>query len=230
MSHISEIEHPHAALYRLISDVRDCYADSKGDFLAYVRKRLGINKSSDWNFIINARRILDDTNSAINHFLDFGLSDRDSYRIGENLLRLYGVLNACYMQQQAILLLYRSFNVPSVHKVKEEMSLLKSRIIRHQLGAHSIDYDNPQSSNMEALAPIPATLYDFYCEFGNTVTDELHEIDLREVLSEHIDFIAKHYRTIVTKVLNTTYKSNPEKIIKYSDEFGFGKIGVRHEC
>jgi hypothetical protein len=221
MGCVNEIERPHAALYRLISDVSDCHTNSKGEFLSYVCKRLGINRNSDWNFIINARRILDDTNSAIEHFLEYGLSDRNSYRSGENLLRLYGVLNACYMQQQAMLLLYRSFNVPSVTKLKKDMDSLESRTIRHQLGAHSIDYDNPKSSNMEALAPIPATLYDFYCEFGNTVTDELHDVDLRKVLNEHIEFIANSYRTVVIKVLNTTYKSNPEKIKKYTKEFGF---------
>ena len=78
-----------------------------------IRKTLRLSKDEDWSFLCVSMDIIEDACTAINNFLNFGLNGPTKYNdIGEKYLRLYGILSSTYIQQEALLKLYRLMNVP----------------------------------------------------------------------------------------------------------------------
>jgi len=83
-----------------------------------LKKLLRLNNEADWEFLAAAMDIVDDASSAIDHVQRFGIGGPTKYEeIGEKYLRLYGLLSATYIQQRAILTIYRILNVPGLRGV-----------------------------------------------------------------------------------------------------------------
>jgi hypothetical protein len=136
------------------------------DFLSHVQQCLKLNKKEDWNYILASEDILEDSNEAISNFLRFGISGPTKYNdLGEKYLRLYGMLNATYLQQQAICNLYKFFQCPNFPKKKEQIDTLQIVSIRHKLGAHSANYKDPETSEMHVFVPVRIELNDFECSY-----------------------------------------------------------------
>lgn len=115
-----------------------------------VKEAIKLNKSKDWSFICTALDVIGDTTLAIDNFLEFGLEGQtDGNDFGEKYLRLYGVLNACYLQQFAVLSLYKRCNLEKPDGVKQKLNDLKIYELRNKLGAHSTDYKNKQDDKKE---------------------------------------------------------------------------------
>ncbi len=96
------------------------FKNEKEDFLLHVQQCLKLNRKEDWNYILASEDILEDSNEAISNFLKFGLSGPTKYEsLGEKYLRLYGVLNATYLQQQAMYNLYRFCQCLEPSKIKK---------------------------------------------------------------------------------------------------------------
>jgi hypothetical protein len=117
-----------------------------------VKDTLKLNKAEDWSFICTALDVIGDTTLAISNFLEFGLEGHtDGNDFGEKYLRLYGVLNASYLQQFAVFSLYKRCNLEKLDDVKQELSNLKIYELRNKLGAHSTDYKNKQDNKKQDL-------------------------------------------------------------------------------
>ena len=105
------------------------------------QKLLRLNDVSDWDFICVAMDVVGDASLAIDHFLRFALDGPTRYNdTGEKYLRLYGMLSAVYLQQEAVLKLYSLMNCPDPKKIKAEFNQLEIRTLRHQLASHSVDF------------------------------------------------------------------------------------------
>ena len=118
--------------------------------------------------------------TAIRNFLKFGLDGPTRYEdIGERYLRLYGVLNATYIQQEAILNLYKLMNVPKWNNSKKDISLLKIREVRHKVGAHSNDYLNRSTDRLESFVPVRLCLSLYNCDYINNENLAVEHIDLK---------------------------------------------------
>jgi hypothetical protein len=71
-----------------------------------IDEALELRQSKDWYFIATTLDIIGDTNSAIQHFLETGLEGLGTKtQEAEKYLRLYGILNSTYLQQEAIVVL-----------------------------------------------------------------------------------------------------------------------------
>jgi len=64
--------------------------------------------------------------------------------IGEKYLRLYGLLSATYIQQEAVLTIYRLMNVTDPAEAKKRFEALQIRSLRHKIAAHGTSYNNPR--------------------------------------------------------------------------------------
>ena len=108
--------------------------------------------------------IIGDTSRAIDNFLQFDLDGPTRYKDqGEQYLRLYGVLNATYLQQQAVHKLYTLMHVPDPKLAEKEIEALDIKRIRHQIGAHSTNYKNRVTGRFESYLPIRMSLSGFNC-------------------------------------------------------------------
>lgn len=109
-----------------------------------IREVLKLSKDEDWAFLCTAMDIIGDACLAIDNFLRFGLGGPTKYNEdGERYLRLYGILSATYIQQEAVLKLYQLVNVPPTLKEGKDMiDALEIRLLRHKLCSHSTNcYD-----------------------------------------------------------------------------------------
>lgn len=105
---------------------------------------LRLNAPADWEFICVAMDVVGDAVLAIQNFLQFSLDGPTKYdNDGERYLRLYGVLNAAYLQQEAVKKLFMLMQCPSPKDIDKVFAELELRTLRHQVGSHSVDYRVP---------------------------------------------------------------------------------------
>lgn len=177
-----------------------------------AKKIFRLNKEEDFYFLLSAMDIIGDTNMAFSHFLEFGLYGATRYHhTGERYIRLYGVLNSSYIQQQAIINLCRICDVSPLSSVKEKIDRLNIRDIRHKLGAHSNDCLN-QDREIESFVPVRMRMEEFTVLYSNTNKGDFHTADIKEYIKEHLQLIANLYDQIYEKFVNRIYKSNDKKI------------------
>ena len=185
------------------------FSKETDDFLGFAQQKFKLNNKNDWNEIIASEDILEDSNEALKSFLKFGLSGPTKYDdLGEKYLRLYGMLNAVYQQQQAILHIFKLFNCPNPKVVKQEFDNLLITQTRHKLGAHSINYISQSNKETEMFVPVRVQFEDYKLTYFNHKNNESNDIDLKLTLEEHSKLICKTYFSIANKVIKTVYKGN----------------------
>jgi hypothetical protein len=183
---------------------------------ASIQELLRLNKKEDWGFIWIAMDIVGDTSMAIGNFLQFGLDGPTRYdELGEKYLRLYGVLNATYVQQEAIYHLYKLMNVPNCTEALEKIKRLIIRDVRHKLAAHSTAYKNSITNEVEAFVPIQFTLAGYHCTCINNKDDDPETFDLKECLTDHLQLMIELLDKTYEKTINSLYKTAS----KTRDEF-----------
>jgi hypothetical protein len=208
-----------------LTEILDSYIDAYRNLInkkiwdskKEIVKTLRLQKPKDWDFICASMDILDDALLAIENFLNFGLGGPTKYEPdGEKYLRLYGVLNATYLQQYAILELYIKNNLSNPRSIKGKIKRLKINEIRHKLGAHSVNHKkDPKQTDTECFVPTRFTLAGFNCEFTNNKTSEREKIDLKDTLNEHLSFLIETIDLIYEKSAKTFYQKKPKKIDEY---------------
>jgi len=194
-------------------------------FTEYIQKALKLNKANDWSFICSSMDIINDSLLGIENFIRFGMDGPTKYEdLGEKYIRLYGVLNATYIQQQALLNLYRISNTPNLGEIERKVNSLKIREVRHKLGAHSVDYENRITSQTESFVPVRFTLGGMYCEYYNNTTSSSSSVDLASALEEHTSLMNDIYTSVYQKLAKTIYKSNPEKYSTLIEQLSDGQV------
>ena len=175
---------------------------------AVIRDSLRLSKDEDWAFLCVSMDIVGDACTAINHFLKFGLNGPTKYdETGEKYLRLYGILSATYIQQQALLKLHQLMNVPpSVKKARELVNSLLIRSLRHKLCAHSVDYLDKKTGSIEAHIPIRIDLDNFTCTYGKDGRGNQNSVDLKVAVDEHLNTMVELLDKIMEKAVKTLFK------------------------
>ena len=182
------------------------------DFYSHVQKVVKLNRKDDWDIILASEDLIEDTNEAIAHFLQFGLTGLTKLDfIGEKYLRLYGILNAIYLQQSAVLNMYKLFNCPNPNSIKLEFDNLEITQLRHKLGAHSVNYLEKSSSNMEVFIPIRIQFGKDDISYSNYKSNEVKEVALSMLIDEYMKVTCKTYLLIIKKFIKTIFKGNAQK-------------------
>lgn len=184
-----------------------------------VRELLRLSKDADWNFICAAMDIVGDTCAAIRNFLQFGLDGPTKYNdVGEMYLRLYGVLNATYLQQEAILKLYKLTQVPNHEQARDKIQSLRVREVRHKLGAHSTDYKSGRTKKVESYVPMQVSLSGFNCEYFNNETLSSERVDIRECINQHFEVLVDLMDKVYEKTIKTLYRGQTKKLEEFMDK------------
>lgn len=196
-------------------EVLEKYADSFRDLVnARVwdadespSKALRLNADSDWEFICVAMDVVGDASYAIENFLQYSLDGPTKYKdVGERYLRLYGVLSATYLQQEAVRKLYALMNCPSPKGVDDQFANLAVRTLRHQVASHSVDYRDPATKGLTAHVPVRIGLEGFSCMVtegrGNTTTT----VSLDTAIYDHCLAVTSVLDRIYEKSIGTFFK------------------------
>ena len=179
-------------------------------------RKLRLSSEADWNFVCVAMDILGDASLALHNFLRFGLDGPTRYdETGEKYLRLYGLLSAAYIQQQAALKLHKLMNCTAQKTFKSNADKLQIRSLRHQLASHSLDYFDFGDRTTSAFVPVRIDLGGFNCTVTENRGDRSMSYDLRTALVEHCDFMLELLDAIYEKSYKTLFKSHESKQIEH---------------
>jgi len=184
-----------------------------------IREVLKLTKDEDWAFLCSAMDIIGDACLAIDNFLKFGLDGPTKYdEAGERYLRLYGILSATYIQQEAVLKLYQLVNVPPTLKEgKDMLESLEIRHLRHKLSSHSTNYQDKTTGFIETYVPIRIDLRGFNCSYMNNEEIKIYSVDLQKSIDEHLETLIEMQDKILEKAITTFY--NGQKTSKGYKEF-----------
>jgi len=137
----------HESVIRLCEQlIRDLTNDIVGSvkgkpFRETVIKKLKFSKPDDWNILCSLMDVLGDTELAKENFVKFDLSGPTRILdYGEQYLRLYGIVNAIYLQRSAILSLVELVKLKDKKKIVKKLDGLKLLEFRHIAGAHTTDF------------------------------------------------------------------------------------------
>ncbi|MGD0784478.1 MAG: hypothetical protein ABR969_01540 [Sedimentisphaerales bacterium] len=187
-----------------------------------IRKTLRLSKDEDWSFLCVSMDIVEDACTAINNFLKFGLNGPTKHEdVGEKYLRLYGILSATYIQQEALLKLYQIVNVPpSFKEGKELVDKLSIRSLRHKLSSHSTNYLNKEDNSIQAYVPIRFDLNEFNCTYAMNGRGNHNSVDLKEAVNEHLNTMVELLDRILEKALKTLFKGQEtsKNCIEFSEK------------
>lgn len=194
----------------------------------FVKRVLKLNNEKDWNFICSGMDLIGDTCLAIDHFLRFGLEGVSRYdEIGEKYLRLYGVLNSTYIQQEAVYSLLKLCQVPNQSEFRERIESLNIRESRHKLGAHSIDYIDKHADEVLSFVPVRFDMGGFHCNYVNNNDGEWGNIKLKGELELHLELMIEMMRVTISKAGKSLYKPNPDKLKEV--ELALEKLGIEKD-
>jgi len=173
-----------------------------------IREVLKLSKEEDWAFLCSAMDIIDDACLAIDNFLRFDLDGPTRYNEdGEKYLRLYGILSATYIQQEAVLKLYQLVNVPSsLREGRDMIESLEIRLLRHKLSSHSTNYYDKNTDSVQTYVPIRVDLRGFNCGYINNEELKADHFDLQKAIHDHLETLIEMLDRILGKAIKTLYK------------------------
>lgn len=207
-------------------DVLDSYAEAFRDLVnakvwsgpRTIRELLRLNNERDWYFICTAMDVVGDASAAVRNFLQFGLDGPTRYQdVGERYLRLYGLLSATYIQEQAVLKLYELMKVPNPKNVKTQLEALKVRDLRHKLASHSTDYIAEKGKQIQTYVPIRMGLAGFHCLYADNERSKQESVDLEEGIEEHCRLLISTLDSVYEKAFRTLYKGQQKRLDEFSE-------------
>jgi hypothetical protein len=129
-------------LLLLLLEIAGNDAEGSEDFEEAYRKRLKFQKQTDWKRFRACIDLLDDTEYAIMSAFEYQLGDLsiDNRDTGETNLRLYGIVNAVYLQMNAFIQIANLLHYPNPRMIDEIFQQLDIYKLRGIAGSHTVDY------------------------------------------------------------------------------------------
>jgi len=193
--------------------------DVKGsiDFEDAFKRRLGFQSSTDWKKFRACVDLLEDTEYAIESAFQFQLGDLSikNNDHGELYIRLYGILNAVYLQSKAFVEISKLLHYPNPKLIDKSFKELKIYKLRGIAGSHTVDYEHdletkkqyPKIKNITTFRILQVTL----SKTGKNICaiDENNisfEFNLLDVLSEYeklaTNYLIKLIRHSIDKLVH----------------------------
>lgn len=106
---------------------------------------LGLSKNDYFSFV-DSKTILQDAQQAINSYKKYGIRvNPDQNDDGELFLRFYGLMNACYLQREAIVTCYDKLGIDKKSTNLENLKIAQIIGCRNKFASHSPHYDYSHS-------------------------------------------------------------------------------------
>lgn len=179
-------------------------------FLTKIKERLCIDNDNGWKFLVSSLDIINDSQFAIMTFQNHKIENDQKFNTGENYLRLYGVLSAVYIQQQALLKLSDLFKTGKIKELKSKFDKLDISFLRHCISAHSINFN------------LNGTTVSFRIDRNSlnhsgllSIRDEFNEIktfNIYDCLSDYVSQAEDCLKIISKKVISNCYHTAKDKL------------------
>ncbi len=187
----------------LLGILRYTSVKSINDELEYkteLTKKLKFENLTDPDLLRACIDLIEDSQYAIKEVYKNGLyvnSEND----GEMYLRLYGVLNAIYLQLGGIIDLMKLFNIQEQKQIKQHLKSMKIIEFRNKVGSHTTKYNIPNTKEFDFYKLAQSTL----SKWGNNLLivgkDDSEYFDLIINMKDFTQEIEKVLEKIVNKEL-----------------------------
>jgi hypothetical protein len=168
--------------------------------------------------------LIEDTESAKENYILFGLAGPTKYNDnGEKYLRLYGLLNALYLQKDAIIALLKFCNLFDLKKEKEEIEKLQIMKLRNIAGSHTMNFkDYSDKTEEKKKYAYMLARYSLDCKNISVRNEEgVEEININEAFYEFNKVVGRKLYIAVNYLFNAL-KS------KCKEEYNENKIVMEH--
>jgi hypothetical protein len=175
---------------------------SENEFLNCLVKKLKFQNTSDIDLLRACIDQIQDAQYAIDNFNKYGLYKQSS-DLDEMYLRLYGLLNACYLQIGAIIDLIRLFNFKNQKELKMDLKSLTIIDLRNKIASHTTNYQYIDKQTFGYFRLIQSTLN----KWGNRISivgkerGDVQTFDLKGILNDFTIRIEQILEMIVDKEL-----------------------------
>lgn len=186
-----------------------------------MAKYLKFQHTTDWRRYQSSIHLLEDTDLAIRSAFEYQLGDlsQSNRDYGEMNLRLYGILNAVYLQMGAYEVIMNLLNYPNRQNVSTSFQRLGIYKLRGIAGAHTADYLHDEET-IKNNAGIRKTTSFSIMQFNLEKTGKcIHAMDqnglsfefnLLEVLTEY-EKMATNLLVQIIQHSKTFYKTKKDK-------------------
>lgn len=194
---------------------------TKGDFLPSIKEILKFEHESDWMTICSVLDIIGDTELAKSNFREFKIEGPTKIQnYGERYLRLYGILNAVYLQHSAIESFLEIVKFPGKTTALKELNQLKILELRNKAGAHTVDYLENIREKKPKKNPLQISrgLRDDSKIVTLDSNNVYHEYDLISLLDDFDDSVENLMLKGSIKFISTVFKNNEKNKNRYLDK------------
>lgn len=184
-----------------------------------LTKRLKFENSYDFDLYRACIDQMEDAQYAINEFIENGLAVKGD-RHGEMYLRLYGVLNACYLQVGVITDFLRLFKFKNQKEIRLELNELKAIRLRNKIASHTTSYID-KDNNFNYFKVSQSSL----SKDANRIlivrsNKEANYINLLDLIIEFTKSIELYLEQIIEKELySRSFKNEAFEWMKFRHDF-----------
>jgi len=183
-------------MYKYLQEIRG--------FINKPRKQFNLLKNRKfWNQLCSSLDVIEDSDLAIDAYLNIEFSKDD----GEKYLRLYGLLQALFLQQDAVTNLCESLGLPD--NLIANPKLREIRDIRNDSIGHPTKRGNYKSYHFISRVSITKSKFQLISDYENSKTT-FRNILIIDLIKEQRKYLLKILKKVI-KVLKAEEKAHREK-------------------
>jgi len=180
------------------------YTQEIRDFINEPRKQFNLLKNHKfWNQLCSSLDVIEDSDLAIAAYInsEFGTDD------GEKYLRLYGVLQALFLQQDAVTNMCESLGLPN--NLTSHPKLKEIRDIRNDSIGHPTKRGNYKSYHFISRVTITKSGFQLISDYENNKTT-FRDILVIDLINEQRKYLSEILKKVIN-VLKAEEKAHREK-------------------
>jgi len=181
------------------------YTQEIRDFINKPRKQFNLLKNRKfWNQLCSSLDVIEDSDLAIDAYInsEFGKDD------GEKYLRLYGVLQALFLQQDAVTNLCESLGLSD--NLTANTKLKEIRNIRNDSIGHPTKRGNYKSYHFISRVSTTKSGFQLISDYGNSKIT-FRNISVIDLIKEQREYLSKILIKKVINILKVEEKAHKEK-------------------
>jgi len=183
-------------MYKYLQEIRD--------FVNKPRKQFNLLKNHKlWNQLCSSLDVIEDSDLAIDAYLNREFSKDD----GEKYLRLYGVLQALFLQQDAVTNFCESLGLPN--DLITDPKLKEIRAIRNDSIGHPTKRGKYKSYHYISRISITKSKFQLISYYGNNKTT-VRAVLVIDLVKEQRKYLSKIFKKVI-KILKAEEKAHKEK-------------------
>lgn len=188
-------------------------------FLTYIKNSLKLSSEDKWAFLCAAMDTIEDSQSVVQEFLQFGMEGKTKVSTrGEKLMRLYGVLNAIYVEKEALFELGEIWKANKNKKFEEKISALKIFELRN-ISAHINKYKKEDGLECYFFALYEPGNFEISIGRHSGGFKKL-QYNMKELVDEYQKETINYFLEVLTKIGKMIYKTDQNKLNRFLNKIG----------